>query len=75
MIGSGDVALLLGKTQHGTIQGRQAQTRTQRQGAPQKGDPTKEEGDRPADEQQSSVQLFQLGFWVGALVVRPFWRR
>ena len=39
MIGSVVVALLLGKTQHGTLQGRQAQTRTQRQGAPQEGRP------------------------------------
>ena len=55
MIGSGDVALLLGKTQHGTLQDRQAQTR------------------KETDQQTSSkavFNFFQLGFWVGALVVR-----
>ena len=69
MIGSGDVALLLAKTQHGTVQGRQAQTRTQRKGAPQEGRPDRKETDQQTSS-KAVFNCFQLGFWVGALVVR-----
>ena len=75
MIGSGDVAVLLLKTQHETLQGRQAQTRTRVKDPRKKGDPTEEEGDRPADEQQSSVQLFPARFLGRCPRCARSWRR
>ena len=53
------------------LQGRQPQTRTQRQGAHKKGDTTEEEG---AEEQQSSVQLFPARVFVSAPLM-PWGRR
>ena len=68
MIGSGDLALLLGKMQHGTLQGRRAQTRTQRQGAPQESGRGGRLTSRRAAKQCSTFSA--RFFWVGALVVR-----